>query len=60
MLVLVLATAIIGSFALEMILHEVSKHYEIEWISFPRPPEPDLAKDVVARLRDAQRNLNAR
>jgi hypothetical protein len=43
-----------------MILHEVSKHYEIEWISFPRPPEPDLAKDVVARLRDAQRNLNAR
>ncbi|PZM11334.1 hypothetical protein [Rhizobium tubonense] len=60
MLVLFLATAVIASVIAELILHEVSKYYEIEWVSLPQAAEPDLAKDVVARLREAQRNLNAR
>jgi hypothetical protein len=60
MLILLLTIAIVGSFAIEMILHEVEKHYEIEWVSLRRASQPDLATDVVARLRAAQGNLNAR
>jgi hypothetical protein len=60
MLILLLTIAIVGSFAIEMILHEVEKHYEIAWVSLRRASQPDLATDVVARLRAAQGNLNAR
>jgi hypothetical protein len=60
MLILLLTIAIVGSFVVEMILHEIAKHYEIEWVSSRQAAQPDLAKDVVARLRAAQGNLNAR
>jgi hypothetical protein len=60
MLILILTIAIAGSFAIEMVLHEVAKHYEIEWVPLRRAAQPDLATDVVARLRAAQGNLNAR
>ena len=60
MLILLLTIAIVGSFVIEMILHEVARHYEIEWVPLQRAAQPDLTTDVVARLRAAQGNLNAR
>ena len=60
MLILLLTIAIVGSLVIEMVLHEVGKHYEIEWAPVRAVAEPDLAADVVSRLRAARGNLNAR
>jgi hypothetical protein len=60
MLVFLVAATIIGSFLLEIVLHHLANHYEIEWIFPFRRPEKDMAQEILASLRKSAANLNAR
>jgi hypothetical protein len=54
MLILLLTIAIVGSLVVETVLHRFGEHYEIEWVPLCSAKAPDLAADVVARLRASQ------
>jgi hypothetical protein len=51
MLVLYVALAILGSFLVEMVLHQFRKNYEIVWVSAPEKSGRDIAEEIVRNLR---------
>ena len=58
MLILLVATALIGSLIVEMLVHRFNNSYEIEWPVAAMPPENAMALEIAATLRRAAGNLN--
>ncbi|MFT4184698.1 MAG: hypothetical protein QM636_22580 [Rhizobium sp.] len=55
MLVLIVAVAIVGSLAIEHVLHLFSSHYEIEWTRRPGKDDGVSAQEIINAMRKTHR-----
>jgi hypothetical protein len=60
MLILLVATALIGSFIVEMLVRQFRNNYEIEWPAAVVVAENSMALEIAATLRRAAGNLNGK
>lgn len=60
MLILLVATTLIGSLIVEMLVHRFNDTYEIEWPVAAAVPDNAMALEIVATLRRAAQNLNGK
>lgn len=60
MLILLVATTLIASFIVEMLVRLFRNTYEIEWPVAAAVPENAMALEIAASLRRAAGNLNGK